>query len=220
MTTHQSHLARWVTHLRHLATPVATREPLDPATFRDDLGHRRAVDAPFISWRLQLAGIEHSQPEMGMDPARDPDVALWHALRQGDDPTPIFDAHEAAHGTPTDGLFARVDTALEIWTETELSALHALWWHATLSTAPDLTDRLERAVRGHVAELQPDNATNHPWALHVFLLHAWKHDVPEADMYAQTLLSNSQVMMGKPDRFSAIILLDVADALERSNQAL
>ncbi|MEO1130448.1 MAG: hypothetical protein AAFX05_12185 [Planctomycetota bacterium] len=220
MTLHQRHLPRWVAHLRHLASPIADREPLDPATFRDDMGHRRAVDAPFISWRLQLAGVTHSQPEVGIDPIPDPDVALWLALAQGDDPTPIFNAHEDAHGTPTDGLFARVDTALEIWTETELSALHALWWHAHLQTAPDLDVRLDRAVRAYLEELQPDNATNHPWALHVFLLHAWEHDVPEADMYAQTLLSNSQVMMGKPDRFSAVILLDVADALERSSQAL
>ena len=62
---------------------------------------------------------------------------------------------------------------------------------------------------------EPDNATNRPWALHVFLLAS----APECQHYAETLLHNCLVTTGEPEPLSAWILLDAANELERSLQA-
>ena len=53
--------------------------------------------------------------------------------------------------------------------------------------------------------IQPDNATNHPWAVHVFASLAVETGNFEFDLYAQSLLHNCIVGTGKPDAFSAII---------------
>jgi hypothetical protein len=60
-----------------------------------------------------------------------------------------------------------------------------------------------------IAEVQPDNATNHPFALAAFLALAHAGNF-EAMLYAQTLLHNCQVQLGRPDAFSAALLLHAA----------
>lgn len=96
-------------------------------------------------------------------------------------------------------LWASTDwTAIEVWTEAELCGLHALARRArevwTRSAPGDesvrVHARLVRALRWHLANTQPDNATNRPWALHAFLL-ALPGDF-EAELYAGTLLHNAQ----------------------------
>lgn len=67
-----------------------------------------------------------------------------------------------------------------------------------------------------VGELQPDNATNHPWAIHVFAAIAADENNAHADLYAQSLLHNALIDGGEPDTFSALILLDAAHALSAS----
>jgi hypothetical protein len=102
--------------------------------------------------------------------------------------------------------------AIEVWTDAELSALHALWWLAD-RTDPDcpLRRRLDRAARWHLEHTQPDNATNRPWAIHVFL----SLDAPEADHYAETLLHNALASGFEVEPLAKWILIDTIRALEK-----
>ena len=68
--------------------------------------------------------------------------------------------------------------------------------------------------RWHLDNTQPDNATNRPWAVQVFLDLAREDDNPDARLYAETLLHNATAANGVPEPFSAAILLDAARALE------
>lgn len=77
----------------------------------------------------------------------------------------------------------------------------------------------ERVAAWHVGHLQPDNATHHPWAVHLFLHQSLHAGDVEAGMYAGTLLHNCRVMTGQPDALSAHILMDAANALQRMHEA-
>ncbi|MBL9150315.1 MAG: hypothetical protein JNM94_16625 [Phycisphaerae bacterium] len=119
---------------------------------------------------------------------------LWRAI--------LGSAPVDAFGLDLDGdgpLWASTDwTAIEVWTEAELCGLHALArrarevWSRPAPSAESVRvhARLARALRWHLANTQPDNATNRPWALHAFLL-ALPGDA-EAELYAGTLLHNAQ----------------------------
>ena len=74
-------------------------------------------------------------------------------------------------------------------------------------------NRVRLAVIWHLEHIQPDNATNHPWAVHLFAAAGCEVGAPhasEADLFAQTLAHNALVSMGRPDRISAHILADAA----------
>ncbi|MEO1585156.1 MAG: hypothetical protein AAFR96_11390, partial [Planctomycetota bacterium] len=65
-----------------------------------------------------------------------------------------------------------------------------------------------------IREIQPDNATNLPWAVHVFCVLAERDGDADASLYAETLLHNCVVGgAGRPDKLSALILLDSARRL-------
>ena len=200
-------LSDWARALRSQAEPVASpclpTQESEVAHFRDELGHSRAVDEPFLR---HVCGLPARAPELK---ASSPDVALWWmTLDDEASPWPLLDA-DGTH------LIPRSDACqIEIWTETELSALHAVWTIACIRHDADLAQRCLVAARWHVAELQPDNATNHPWAIHVFLELWIRSDSPEARLHAESLLHNCLVQRGQPDVFSAIILLDAARTLE------
>ena len=68
------------------------------------------------------------------------------------------------------------------------------------------------AAEWHVQTLQPDNATNRPWAAHVFALLATRTGDPAATLHAQTLAHNCRVATGVPDRVSSLGLADAARA--------
>jgi hypothetical protein len=98
---------------------------------------------------------------------------------------------------------------IEVWTEVELSSMHALWRMARRHARPDLRARLFMAAAWHMEHTQPDNATNRPWALHVFLLHG----SDEGRVYAETLLHNALALRGHPEPGSAWVLMDAAAEL-------
>lgn len=129
------------------------------------------------------------------------DVACWRAAIDG---TPLPGEVDPA----AEGALHRWDgrQAIEVWTEVELSALHALWRRARRHGDAGLRERLHRAVRWHLEHTQPDNATNRPWALHVFL----REGSPEARHYAATLLHNAQALAPVPEPLAAWILMDAA----------
>lgn len=168
--------------------------------FRDEAGNRRAVDRPMLAW------IWGARPgPMPADAATD--VRLWwnlHAER--------FDDACLAPGASAPLLTHRPGTVIEVWTESELSGLHALWHAAVRFGRDDLRRRALAAGAWHVETMQPDNATNRAWAVHVFAVLSAMGSA-DADLYAQTLLHNCSVAQGKPDVLSAWLLMDSARAL-------
>jgi hypothetical protein len=139
-------------------------------------------------------------------PGREPkslDEHLWAAVAgHGEKPT----APESPTGPITGAYEAG---AIEVWTETELACVHAAW-----SLGSKWQDAARRSARWLLENIQPDNATNHPWAVHVFATLAAEADDIEFDLYAQTLLHNCVVSQGQPDVFSALILLHASRAIQ------
>jgi EAL domain-containing protein (putative c-di-GMP-specific phosphodiesterase class I) len=64
--------------------------------------------------------------------------------------------------------------------------------------------RLEALCRWHLEFTQPDNATNRPWALHVFA----RAGEPEWTLYAETLLHNATASDARHEPLTRWILLD------------
>lgn len=102
--------------------------------------------------------------------------------------------------------------SIEVYTECELGAIHALWNLAGLRGRSGWRVRCLAAAAWVIEHLQPDNATGHPWAAHVFAIGAGEGLGPEGDLLAQTLLHNAMVNRGRPDRFAACVLRDCARA--------
>lgn len=111
-------------------------------------------------------------------------------------------------------------SAIEVWTEAELCGLHGLWRLASRrGPAPAVERRLAAAIAWHLDHTQPDNATNRPWAAHVFLDHALdsRRDAERAGaarLYAETLVHNAQAQ-GLADPASRWILVDAGRELAR-----
>ncbi len=206
---------RWAEQLRALAAPALIGTPLESGAdrsaagafvgaFADAHGHKRAADRPLLARMLAV------DPGTPPDDAT-PDVRLWWALHTPDaNPWAIIDP---GPGAPL--LASRRRGIIETDTESELSALHALWHHAAERRCPRLLDRCLRAARSLIDETQPDNATGHPWAVHVFVMLAVLRDAMDAELYAQTLVHNALVGEGRVERFSACLLHDAAAALQR-----
>jgi hypothetical protein len=187
-------VSRWIAHLRRLAEPAAL-----PA---DTLGVG-ALEAPF------RAAVCHEKVNLPPQPVQTGEFGLWWA--RVDDRVDVDEILAA----PTDGplLPQGLFRTIEVWTDAELSSLHALWWLARARDREEWRERLARARDWHLLRTQPDNATNRPWALHVFLLGG----TGECVHYAETLLHNCLTMTGRPDPLSAWILLDSAQALEEAD---
>lgn len=225
--------AIWIARLRAIALP-AVPEPMkkliEPAsdddeprreaqsrrfieTFADDAGDRRPVDRPLLAHMLHCGAGE-------MPASLRPDELAWWCCH----------TRGAYHRLPLDWkaagrLFPEfASEAIETWTDTELSAVHALAWEGLRGRNHSILSRVARAAEWLLNEVQPDNATERPWAIHVFA--AMSLDAsrsPEAraaaDLYAQTLLNNAMVGRERPDRFSACLLWDAADWLETASQS-
>ncbi|MFT5424559.1 MAG: hypothetical protein ACI89L_002355 [Phycisphaerales bacterium] len=190
------------------------------AGFADEFGRPHPADRPLLARLLGIdpGPIPNPAPDPAHallwalhDPASDPDSLIRPAAPQASPPHPT---------PPTPLLYDPADSSVAIeWrTLDELTALHALWNLATLRTDPALRARCLNAARWHVAELQPDNATNHPWAIHVFIELAEAEENPSeaaaARFHAETLLHSCQVKLSKADLVSACILLDAANTLD------
>ncbi|MCA9288202.1 MAG: hypothetical protein KDA05_06445 [Phycisphaerales bacterium] len=185
-----SSLADWERRLARLAEgsigASLAGSPADAAgladAFRDDLGHRRPEDGAFLRAHLGLPPppTPTATPESRLwalagtpDAAAPPDPLIGPANAEG----PLLLGHETR--------------AIEVATDAELCAIHALW--AIGERTPAWRDRALAAARWCVDELQPDNATNEPWAIHVFLMIDSLEGDAAAGLYAQTLLHNAMV---------------------------
>jgi len=189
---------RWIETLRSASGLVPPESGSDEArrlvaVFRDELGARRPYDGAFLAAVCGVTPPEPDAPEPG-------EAKLWRAAAEG-----------VAVGTPPgDGalLPEQRGVSIEAWSEAELCALHALWRLARAQRRDVLRERCFVAAAWHVAELQPDNATNTPWALHVFVEHGLGLDEPASLVHAEMMLHNA--MTGGPDARSRWVLLDAA----------
>lgn len=210
-------IEQWITRLEHGAQMVLRETPLfegasDPVSvadwisyFADELGHRRALD------RAVLARLLGTSP--GPMPAfPTPDIALWWGQdlqsdsHRGPPPQPIV---------PQDP-----NMGIELWTEIELGALHAVWNRVIDRAAPECGVLARQAVEWHVNELQPDNATSHAFGLHGFVICAHERNLSDVWLHADMMLHSTMLGTGKPDRFSACLMLDAARGLRRYLEAL
>jgi len=238
-------LLAWADRLTQIAATGDHALPNDPTTcrdwiarFNDEAGHRRAIDPIFLNFRLsRSAPTATSQPSTPQPPihADKPDIALWQQLLHITSGTkadpkerknqPPVSTNSSTDNTPRPATLADPSGTIEVWTETDLCALHALGWlaqlHTNTPTRSTLRNRVTLAVLWYLEHIQPDNATNHPWAVHLFAAESCRPTAPhaaEADLFAQTLLHNAIVTMGRPDRISAHILADAADWLYTAHQ--
>lgn len=201
---------------------AAAEHLIHPERFTDELGNARPTDALVIRHVAHCLRLEHASTVPSAPTHASADAALWQALLPAS-PIALSGLRDLlAHATtqtpddPAPAIAQPARTTIEVWTETELCGLHALWWHAQRARDRDLLARVDRARAYLTEHIQPDNATNHPWAIHVFALAAARGGDGAADLFAQQLLHNCVVSTGLPDRRSAWILLDAALALRAS----
>jgi len=182
-------VSTWAAHLRAIAQPVVDACP-DPGTTA-------------LALIVRAVAQRHAPPPLARNAT--PAERLWHARLDE-----TIDVEGIVRTDDTGPLIDRsAVVTIEVWTDAELAALHALSCLAADRNRPAWRDRANAARDWHMEHTQPDNATNRPWALHVFRLA----DTPESLHYAETLLHNCMAMTGTPDPLSALILLDSADAL-------
>lgn len=186
-----------------LLTAVARTAPSPDGPLR--LGSMEPVVRAAL--RATAAGTTAPDPTPLPGTGEGTEWAAWHALLSGDaPPEALFDAFR-----PT--LLARDDyTAIEVWTDAELCVMHALWFLARRDGDRRAAARLDTVRTWHLAHTQPDNATNRPWALHVFALGA----EPESQLYAQTLLHNAMALDARPTALAGLILASSAGAMRLS----
>jgi hypothetical protein len=173
----------------------------------------------FARWRRARRGGGGAAPAEGAGGAL-PDQRLW-ALVASDPPAAIglvesWRGEGRGRGRTDAGSLVPQKSleVIEVWTECEMSALQALVWLSLTTGRDDLLERAERCLRWRLEHLQPDNATNRPWTVHLCAHLAARDGSAEAAWEAQTLLHNCQVGRGAPDALSSLILEDAADALE------
>jgi hypothetical protein len=115
--------------------------------------------------------------------------AVWEAYllaTLGSEPAAAW-LVESIHALNPTALRAGVDDNPEPWWANELLILHAFTSFARLRRDASLDIPLGRCVEFHLAEIQPDHATNEPWAVHAYAMHE------EGNVTAETLLHAAMV---------------------------
>jgi len=206
-------LNRWALIMRSAAEPVIRQlvtglNQENPSTFsssfHDESGNQRPVDPFLIGAVFGHAAVRTTFS------GDSPDVQLWASITDGRTAVEQFLSGDSK------GPLIRhpAGTSIEVLTETEACALHALWTIARVRVQTDLTARCLSAAQWHIAELQPDNATNSPWAIHVFAMLSILGVDSRGFMEAESRLHNCHVGRAQLDQRSAMILKHASMELE------
>ena len=101
-----------------------------------------------------------------------------------------------------------IDDNPEPWWQNEMLILHALHSFALLRGESALLDQTLAAADFHLREIQPDHATNEPWAVHAYASHA------DGAMTAETLWHAAYIQHGGwPGPVARLIASDAAFTL-------
>lgn len=203
----RSHGADWSDRLSSaagdFASEILSLRLLDEAqradfilNYRDESGGRRSIDLLVLHWLLDLS-LESKAADNATD------SRVWRALCAKEDVLGLLSASGPL--TPTDDSIG-----IEVWTEIELRTLHAAWNSAIDSGSARTTSRCLGAARWHLDNIQPDNATNIPWAIHLFAALADDGDA-SADIHAQTQLHAALAGRREPSRLTSLVLLDASE---------
>lgn len=186
--------------------------------FRDEMGNRRGVDVAFFAARSGAGSAT------AVDPRSPTDERFWWACAGAavDVARVLQDLSHADRVESDRGALIPqgVHRTIEVWTETEFASLHALSRLGLRALDAGLIDRALNAARWHIGHTQPDNATNRPWAVHLFALLAAREGDSDAALFAETLLHNCRMRGGAPDVLSGHILTDSAQWLEAIREGL
>jgi hypothetical protein len=169
---------------------------------------RAGVALPAAKVAVPLPAIAFPAPAINGAAAAN---AVWQAYLQhtlGESAATLWLTEVVQSLDPT-ALSAGIHDNPEPWWANELLILHALQSFVLVSPAArsdaSLSAKIAGCVAFHVAEIQPDHATNEPWAIHAF------GRVPGAQMTAETLLHAALVNNG--GNLSPVAQLIAADAL-------
>ncbi|MCA9279643.1 MAG: hypothetical protein H6815_10180 [Phycisphaeraceae bacterium] len=186
--------------------------------YRDHYQHRRSTDGPVLAHVLKVS--------QSVDQSGAASVTVWEALAANNEnliSRAVVDVCDLALREKP--LTQGFDTdPIEQWTERELAVLHAVTTIAIQRRDESVLARLYRAACWHVREIQPDNATNIPWACHTFayascVAQQMKNEemTTTAAMHVETILHNAVVSSmdahGLIDHRAAALLIDAAESL-------
>lgn len=102
--------------------------------------------------------------------------------------------------------------SLDGWTFRELCGLHALANVALRRRNANWAKRVEKAARYHLANSQPDNMTNQPWAVFAFLWSPNTRSFAEQQLHDTTAHLSQSKTTGQA-AVAGLLLADAADAL-------
>ncbi len=102
----------------------------------------------------------------------------------------------------------------EPWWQNEMLMLHALHSYALIHRDGRAIAKTLACADFHIREIQPDHATNEPWAAHAYASHI------DGRVTAETLLHSAQIQnAGKLTEVSRLIVSDAVAALEAAASA-
>jgi hypothetical protein len=141
-------------------------------------------------------------------------AAVWSAYfaaSRGDEAAIAVLDQATAALAPT-ALVATPDDNPEPWWAAELMILHPLRSHAWRHPSAASEAGIARCIAFHLAEIQPDHATNEPWAVHAFAATTDGH------LTSETMLHAAMVQGG--GHLTPAARLVVADAVAAIDFAL
>ncbi len=200
----------WAERLSALATAGGAGEPpinRDPALSGDENGNRLPIDAYLLA---RIHGDRPPDDRLDQTP-RTLALRIWQQACASS-PAPI--TLSASPPLVTSGDFGSIET----WTESLLCATHGLGWLSLRDSVAYPRPRVDRELDWLIEHVEPDNATRHPWAVHLFLDAALSRNCAEAMLYAQDLLHACQIDRRRPPWRSAWILRDSAAWLSRHGE--
>lgn len=138
-------------------------------------------------------------------------AAIWSTFARsvaGDDAASEALRQAIDELSPT-ALATTIDDNPEPWWQQEMLILHALHSFALRQNDGSLIDKTLDCAAFHLAEIQPDHATNEPWAVHAYASHA------DGAITAETLLHAAHMNGGGSlNAASRWIAADALAALE------
>jgi hypothetical protein len=208
---------RWTALLRNAAATSTAPTPLDAPRARPGMAYLSVV--------ARLRSGDGSPPPLAPLPPLDwpqPAAEAFVAVMAVQTAYVLFVAgrrngaeylDRVIDGLSPTALRPTVNDNPEPWWASEMQILHALQSYSLLTGDAARAEKIARCTSFHLAEIQPDHATNEPWAVHAYGLH------PDGNVTAETLLHAAYVQGGGGlTRAAAFIVADALFALENARR--